>query len=107
MMYFRRLYWVVEKRNGKGASEVFGVYTSIPDLTDKGLPAFRQRYPEEGLRLSLIKLDSQDKPLGCWSSPEYPGLDEDLVPYIKTGEFTAEECRTLIDLLRNKYASLA
>jgi hypothetical protein len=93
---FRRLYWVSEQVFEDGTSSVNGVYTSIPDLVRYGL-----RFPDKGLlRLTLTKLDSDREPLGCWTSPDFDGLELAMEPYVKTEEFSAEQVKTLIASLR-------
>ncbi|MBV6458340.1 MAG: hypothetical protein HONBIEJF_01467 [Fimbriimonadaceae bacterium] len=87
-MMFRRLYWVTEVSEA-GNVRVAGVYTSIPDLIEKGL--------ENGAvtRISLVKLDSCDGPLGRWESPSFGNMREDLQAYVATGEFALDEIQSL------------
>jgi hypothetical protein len=79
---------------GDSKSRVTGVYTSIPDLVHKGL-----RWSDEinghGLKLTLVKPDTFDKPLGCWNGPEFPGMIDDLRAFIESHEISEEECNTL------------
>jgi hypothetical protein len=106
MMYFRRLYWVTEKLSKDGKSEVVGVYTSIPDLIDEGLVWF-ENHKHHHLRISLVKLDSSKAPLGCWHSPLFKGMHEDLGEYVITHDFTDEECRELVGKLKEFATTLA
>jgi hypothetical protein len=91
-MMFRKLYWVTEGVNADHDSMVLGVFTSIPDLIKNGLAA-AERYPS--YRISLVKLDSQQPPLGTWQSPDFSGLREALQAYVATDEFSADQCEIL------------
>ncbi len=95
-MMFRKLYWVTEQVDPSGISRVTGVYTSIPDLVRHGLT---WREDSSVLRLTLTKLDSDKEPLGCWSSPDFSGLEQELQPFVQTDEFSAEQCKSLIQAL--------
>jgi len=95
-MMFRKLYWVTERVEGNGESRVVGVFTSIPDLIRHGLSTFESTH---GLRLTLIKLDSSKEPLGTWQGPSFEGLDAALQEYVRTDEFSAEQCQFLIERL--------
>ncbi len=90
-MMFRKLYWTSESVPHEGPSHVIGVYTSIPDLLRAGLR------PEEndGLRLTLVKLDSSSEPLGAWTEEDAERLPEALAPFVATEEFTAESVLNL------------
>ncbi|MDI9636580.1 hypothetical protein QPK87_01540 [Kamptonema cortianum] len=94
-MKFRKLYWVTEQVEESGNSSVRGVYTSIYDLTSKGL-----RWDEDagttGFRVTLAKLDSNCAPLGSWSAPSFSTMLEDLQPYVASGEFDAMSCEQLV-----------
>ncbi len=96
-MMFRRLYWVTEEVSAKGDSGVTGVYTSIPDLVRNGIQS-RNGRPSR-LRLSLVKLDTADSPLGVWEAPKFDGIGDSLQDYVKTDEFSADQCQLLIDEL--------
>jgi len=92
---FRRLYWVTEQVQANGASKILGVYTSIPDLIRHGLTG-------EGdgrLRLTLTKLDSEDGPIGTWLEPGFDNLEAKLQDFVKTEEFSAEHCKSLVRAL--------
>ena len=91
-MMFRKLYWVTEGVNADHDSMVLGVFTSIPDLIKNGLPT-AERYPS--YRISLVKLDSPQTPLGTWQSPEFNGLRDAMQAYIATDEFSADQCENL------------
>ncbi len=93
---FRRLYWIVEQVGNDGGSKVTGVYTSIPDLVGKGLN-WSDGVTGRGLRLSLVKPDTFDKPLGQWSGSQLSGIEADLQAYIQTHEFSEEEVTTLVN----------
>jgi hypothetical protein len=96
-MMFRRLYWVTEEL-GENGSRVTGVYTSIPDLINRGLRWTGE--PQSGFRISLIKLDCDREPLGTFVSPRYEGLEERLGDFIKTEEFSEEQRTALIEGLQ-------
>ncbi|BBO23070.1 MAG: hypothetical protein QY327_08025 [Fimbriimonadaceae bacterium] len=98
-MMFRKLYWVTEQVEADGASKVTGVYTSIHDLVEKGIRWLGERGDGQHFRLSLVKLDSGKAPLGVWTSPEFPSLLHDLQAFVRTHEFTSEECQELFDTL--------
>lgn len=95
-MMFRKLYWVTEQVDPSGSSRVTGVYTSIPDLIRHGLT-----WQDRGasLRLTLTKLDSEKEPLGCWSTPEFTGLEQTLEEFVRTDEFSADQCSSLVQAL--------
>lgn len=88
-MMFRRIYWVVENLNGDGTSNVLGVFTSIPDLMEKGLVG------QSNVRLTLTRLDAGNGVLGVWTAPHFEGMRESLTEYIETGEFQIEHCDQL------------
>lgn len=85
-MKFRRLYWVTEQIDAEGRSTLGGVFTSIYDLTHKGLK-WNDSIDGKGFRISLVQLDCETGPLAIWSGPEFSGLEEDLEPFIKSTEF--------------------
>lgn len=91
---FRRLYWIVEQVSADGKSRFTGVYTSIPDLVERGMQ-WSEGLEGRGLRLSLVKPDTFDKPLGSWMGPEFSGLVEDLRAFVASHEITEEELNTL------------
>src|SRR5690349_6835553 len=99
-MMFRRLYWVVEELEQSGRSQVTGVYTSIQDLIKHGLSCVDAG---NEIRLTLTKLDSNKPPLGTWASPRFEGLETEMEEYIRTDEFTAEQCKALSDELHGMY----
>ncbi len=97
-MTFRRLYWVTEEIQSNGGSGVTGVFTSIPDLIKKGIGS---RNGSAGrLRISLVKLDGVDGPLGIWEAPGFAGIDDALQNYVKTDEFSPDQCQSLVDELK-------
>ncbi len=96
-MTFRRLYWITERRLDGGAYEATGVYTSIHDLMERGLPRHTG-----GLRLAIVKLDSDGDPLGRYASPAFEGLAEDLLTYVRTEEITEDQRQTLIRALQGR-----
>jgi hypothetical protein len=100
-MMFRRLYWVVEEVEKTGRSQVTGVYTSIQDLIKHGLSCVDAG---NEIRLTLTKLDSSKPPLGVWSSPRFEGLEADMEEYVRTDEFTVEQCKWLSDELHRMYS---
>jgi hypothetical protein len=93
-MMFRKLYWVTEQIEPSGKSKVTGVYTSIPDLIRHGLRWTDQNSGGE-FRLTLTKLDCAKEPLGCWTSPKFKGLESDLQQFVKTDEFSQDQCNAL------------
>jgi len=100
-MMFRKLYWVTEEVDDIGRAHVTGVFTSVPDLIDKGLKVSESSLPaNHALRLTLLKLDSCGAPFGSWTSPTFAGLGEKLTEFVETGEFTFDECRDLVHELR-------
>jgi hypothetical protein len=99
-MMFRRLYWVVEEVESSGHSQVTGVYTSIQDLIKHGLACVDAG---NEIRLTLTKLDSNKPPLGCWSSPRFSSLEADLEEYIRTDEFSEEQCKALSEFVHQMY----
>jgi hypothetical protein len=105
-MKFRKLYWVTEQVGPDGASEVAGVYTSIPDLVDRGIQWKDGIQCREGFRLTLVALDSKKKPLGTWGLPEFGGIEQDLREYVANQEFTSTEVENLIDALQGFHAKV-
>ncbi len=101
---FRRLYWVVEEVQTSGSSQVIGVYTSIQDLIQRGLGCVDAG---NEIRLTLTKLDSTKPPLGCWTSPRFEGLEADMEEYVRTDEFSPEQCKALSDALHAMYKIVA
>jgi hypothetical protein len=94
MMMFRRLYWVAEQLDQKGCSKVTGVYTSIQDLIQKGLH-WCADVDGQSYRLTLVKPDSFNSPLGVWQSPSFEGLANALQEFVETNEYSQEECMML------------
>lgn len=97
-MMFRKLYWVTETVDEVGRSNVTGVFTSIPDLVDKGL--HEDVSQDRHLRLTLLKLDTPGATFGSWTSPTFSGIGERLTEFVDTGEFSFDECRDLVEALR-------
>lgn len=93
---FRKLYWVAERFDASGQSEVVGVYTSIPDLIDTCLSPLSGSCPD-GLRLGLFKLDSAAGALESWKLPDGANLSDALQPYLDSGEFSIDERNMLVD----------
>ena len=105
-MKFRKLYWVTEQVGPDGASEVAGVYTSIPDLVDRGIQWKDGIAGREGLRLTLVALDSKKKPLGTWVLPELGNIGQDLNEYVANQEFSPSEVESLVDALNGFHAKV-
>ncbi|MCB0825298.1 MAG: hypothetical protein KDC26_03850 [Armatimonadetes bacterium] len=99
-MKFRRLYWVTEQIDADGKSTLGGVFTSIYDLTHKGLK-WNDSVNGKGFRLSLVKLDCESGPLGTWNGPDFSGLEEDLEPFIASTEFDRPSVEQLGRDVRN------
>lgn len=99
-MKFRRLYWVTEQIADSGESCVVGVFTSIHDLRVKGVKWCDGCAHSGGFRVTLVKLDSQDMPLGSWSGPGFDGIEDDLQPFVATGEFDEPSITQLASDLR-------
>ena len=99
-MKFRRLYWVTEQIGENGASEIAGVFTSIPDLVEEGLHWYEDIDKRNKFRLSLVQLDSREKPLGSWTSPDYQSIEQDLAAYVESQEFSTPEVESLVDGLK-------
>lgn len=100
-MKFRKLYWVTEQVASDGKSEVAAVFTSIQDLTDSGVHWIEDIDKKSAFRLTLVKLDSKQKPLGTWTSPDYPGIEDDLAEYVKTDEISSIQVEELVAKLRS------
>jgi len=69
------------------------VYTSVHDLTERGL-----RWIEPagtGFKINLAKVDGRGDVLGTWSGPKFEGLENDLQAYVDTHEISVEECQNL------------
>lgn len=96
---FRRLYWIAEQVDDSGASRVTGVYTSIQDLVHHGLN-WCEEMQGRNLRLTLVKPDTFNKPLGSWISPSFDGLATDIRSFIETHEYSEEETQLLRDELQ-------
>lgn len=104
-MTFRRIYWVTEQLAENNVSCVTGVYTSIPDLLQEGLRWAEGCELKTGMRLSLVKLDDYNMPLGTWTSPEFKGIKDDLQPYVQTQEFTGNDVEMLEEELQKFFKS--
>jgi hypothetical protein len=100
-MKFRRLYWVAEQIEPQGMSRVTGVYTSIQDLIHKGLHWCNEDAKGSIFRLTLVKPDSFNCPLGVWDSPDFEGLEKGLEQFVETNEYSREECLLLQQELRS------
>jgi hypothetical protein len=86
-----------------GRSHIGGVYTSIPDLMRNGV-----NRPEEGaLRVTLTKLDSDKKPFGTWTAPDFAGLEEACQQFVRTEEFSVDEVNNLARALRSQASAAA
>lgn len=103
-MMFRKLYWVTEQVDMAGRSRVAGVYTSIPDLIRHGLG---WNHGTDRIRLTLTKLDSEQEPLGCWTSPHFDGLEASLQQFVHTDEFSADHCKALLQALHEEQKAVA
>jgi phage protein U len=97
---------VTEQLSSDGKSEIGGVYTSVPDLIDRGLHWREGVERKDGFRLTLVKLDSTSKPLGCWYFPEFSGMQNDLQEYVASNEFTSVEVETLLEALAGFHAAV-
>lgn len=95
MMMFRRLYWVAEQVEKDGSSKVTGVFTSIQDLVHTGLQWCSNGKVPKGYRLTLMKPDSFNCPLGVFESPRFEGLDEALTELVQGNEYSSEEAANL------------
>ena len=100
---FRRLYWVTEYVMADGRSQIGGVYTSIPDLIRNGL----NRKEDGELRMTLTKLDSDKKPFGTWTAPDFAGLEDACQQFIRTEEFSVDEVQNLTRALRSQVSAAA
>jgi hypothetical protein len=99
---FRKLYWVTEQVQPDGKSHVTGIFTSIPNLVREGFACTEL----SSLRLTLTKLDSEDGALGRWTAPNFEGLEERLAEFVRTDEFSAEQCESLVAVLANHKAGV-
>lgn len=97
---FRRLYWIAEQVGNDGRSRTTGVYTSIQDLVHHGL-GWCEDIDGCNLRLTLVKPDVFNKPLGTWMSPAFDGLESDIRGFVASQEYSEEEVNLLITSLRN------
>ncbi len=105
-MKFRRLYWVTEQLGENGTSQIGGVYTSIHDLLERGLCRDEAPITKNRFRVSLVKLDSNQPPLGQWTSPDFQGMKDALQEFVDTDEFNAQDCEQLVeDLCKFSHAS--
>ena|SRR5579859_1722399 len=95
MMMFRRLYWVAEQVDNAGRSKVTGVYTSIQDLVQRGLRWCDGSNGPGGYRLTMVKPDCFNCPLGMWESPRFEGMAKDLEEFVENDEYSREEVATL------------
>jgi hypothetical protein len=95
---FRRLYWIAEQVDNEGRSRVTGVYTSIQDLVHRGLH-WCEDLPGRTLRLTIIKPDTFNTPLGTWTSPDFDGLVDEMKGYVSRQEYTEEETAMLASAL--------
>src|SRR6266481_3301007 len=98
---FRKLYWVTEQVKPDGKSHVTGVFTSIPNLVKEGFACNEL----DRMRLTLTKLDCEEGALGRWTGPDFAGLAERMQDFVKTDEFTPEQCESLVMALGNHKAS--
>lgn len=99
-MRFRRIYWVTEQVDEQGASEVTGIFTSIPDLIDTGLGIRDVSKKAAGFRLTLCELDCSCAPILSAQSPNFEGLEAGLAPIVASGEISDSEIAALTDALR-------
>ncbi len=106
-MKFRKLYWVTEQIDEQGRSSVAGVYTSIFDLTNKGLRWDPEVSGNTNFRISLVKLDANSKPLGTWSGNDFTQMGEELQPYVATGEFDGPAVDALVQELNQFVAGVS
>jgi len=83
-----------------GSSHVKGVYTSIPNLLQKGLNVPIADHAEGArLRLTLMKLDCDSEPFGTWTEPDFDGLAQCLEGFVRTDEFSKDQCQALMAAL--------
>jgi hypothetical protein len=99
-MMFRKLYWITEEFAGDGTSRATGVYTSVPDLIDKGLRRLSGS-AGDGFRVSLCQLDSDRDLLRRWNVPTASSISGDLDDFVKSGELSIEESNALAEALSN------
>lgn len=94
-MTFRRLYWIAEELGTDGKSTVTGVYTSIADLVHKGLKWRNGAGDKGNFRLTLVKPDTFDSPLGRWDASNLDGIEQSIAPFMATNEISIEESKML------------
>ncbi|MEQ1822488.1 MAG: hypothetical protein ABL949_08260 [Fimbriimonadaceae bacterium] len=92
---FRRLYWIAEQLNADGSSRVTGIYTSIQDLCHNGLQ-WSSNCNTKIIRLTLMKPDVFDQPLGSWVSPGFGEIATDIQAFVESNEYTEEEVKMLL-----------
>lgn len=99
-MKFRKIYWVTEQLGSDGRSQVAGVFTSIQDLSGRGIAWMDGIDKRDGFRVSLVQLDSSKLPLGTWVTPDFSGIEEDLQEFVRTEELGAQDVEQLASDLR-------
>ncbi|MBL1150672.1 MAG: hypothetical protein HND42_10745 [Armatimonadetes bacterium] len=97
---FRRIYWVTEQLDDAGRSEVTGIFTSIPDLVERGVGIRPICDKNAGFRITLCALDSPNAPLARFGEAEFGEVEMRLAEFIETGEISTEEVATLAATLR-------
>lgn len=100
MALLRFLHWVLEVVEPDGKSHVHGVYTSIPDLVDRGFHGDAS-IADKDCRLTLVQLDSAQPPLGTWFA-SVGELERDLEPFVASGEIDRKHCDLLIKTVRER-----
>ncbi len=103
-MMFRKLYWVTEEVDRAGSSHVLGVFTSIPNLVRHGLA---HGVDLDHLRLTLTKLDCDDGPIASWFGASFGRLDQDLAQFVAQDDFTADQCKSLVQAIEMKRHAVA
>jgi hypothetical protein len=99
---FRKLYWVTEQVTTDGKSHVTGVFTSIPNLLKEGMACNQLGC----LRLTLMKLDSENGTLGSWTAPNFKGIEERLHDLVKSDEVTIDHSESLVAALEKHKAGV-
>ena len=99
MMMFRRLYWVAEQVDKDGRSKVTGVYTSIQDLIHHGLH-WCDGTPG-AFRLTLVKPDCFNSPIGVFEAPSFKGLKEAMETLVTGSEYSRDEVIALESALES------
>lgn len=77
-----------------------GIFTSIPDLVERGVGIRPICDKKAGFRITLCALDSPDAPLARFTEADFGDVEARLAEFVETGEISEEEVATLAETLR-------